>query len=235
MILRISIFYIITFIFTIVIGGTQEALGVSSNLAILPQLAPGVAALLMVLIFRREGFRFNFKEIFPQRLISAIIVPAGAAVIIFIFYFYIFKLAPPAKLSSVSWAMIFWMPLGALGEELGWRGYLQKVLSERYSPLFGAVITGILWAAWHVGIYQNGSSYFIFFVLLIVSYSVVMGFICGSGFNVLIAAVFHFMINFTNLFSLNSIGSLEFMVISSLVWAVPAGFILFREGLYKAK
>ncbi len=37
---------------------------------------------------------------------------------------------------------------GALGEELGWRGFALARLQERYSALVASIIIGILWAIW---------------------------------------------------------------------------------------
>ena len=39
--------------------------------------------------------------------------------------------------------MVLWMPLGALGEELGWRGYLHKKLDPRIRGLFSSLLVGI--------------------------------------------------------------------------------------------
>jgi membrane protease YdiL (CAAX protease family) len=38
----------------------------------------------------------------------------------------------------------------ALGEELGWRGFLVPKLAERFSFTRTAIISGIIWASWHV-------------------------------------------------------------------------------------
>ncbi len=38
---------------------------------------------------------------------------------------------------------------GALFEELGWRGYMQSELLDRYSPLKAVILIGIFWGLWH--------------------------------------------------------------------------------------
>lgn len=38
----------------------------------------------------------------------------------------------------------------AAGEELGWRGYLQGVLIDRWGQVGGIVVLGLLWALWHL-------------------------------------------------------------------------------------
>lgn len=39
---------------------------------------------------------------------------------------------------------------GGTLEELGWRGFLQDVLNERFAPLAAALTIGVLWWAWHL-------------------------------------------------------------------------------------
>ena len=59
---RVVVFYILTFVFTIVLGGIQEAAGLSQTSIILPQWAPGLAALLMLLIFRKDRLHITFFD-----------------------------------------------------------------------------------------------------------------------------------------------------------------------------
>jgi membrane protease YdiL (CAAX protease family) len=40
--------------------------------------------------------------------------------------------------------------LGAVGEEIGWRGYLQPTLRQYYSPTPTFFIVGIAWSYWHL-------------------------------------------------------------------------------------
>jgi len=45
-----------------------------------------------------------------------------------------------------------------LGEEFGWRGYLQRRLDPR-RPLRAAVITGFIWGVWHYPVILAGYEY----------------------------------------------------------------------------
>jgi hypothetical protein len=54
-----------------------------------------------------------------------------------------------------------------------------------------------------------------------------------TGFNVLLAAIFHMMINVTNLFSFSVINNTNFMMLNAVVWAVIAiGVLLARRALF---
>jgi membrane protease YdiL (CAAX protease family) len=238
MVFRVIVFYVLTFVFTILLGGFQEAAGISQFAVILPQLAPGLAALLMLPIFRKDGYRFSFidRSLPASRYLKAALIPLGAAAAIYLINSLILGSLTFGDTSSLPWALLLWMPFGAIGEELGWRGYLHKRLNFGLSGLLSCVIVGLLWGLWHVGMYQNGALYMAFFLLLMVSYSIVIfSIVAEAGFNVLLAAIFHLMINFTNIFSLNIINDITFMIVNSLVWAVIAIAVAARSSLFKGK
>ncbi len=50
-------------------------------------------------------------------------------------------------------ALVAALPFGPLGEELGWRGYAQPRLLERWSPLATGVLLGTAWTAWHIPLF----------------------------------------------------------------------------------
>jgi membrane protease YdiL (CAAX protease family) len=52
----------------------------------------------------------------------------------------------PVLLLPVSFAVFF---VAALGEEVGWQGYVVDPLQDRWNALTGSIIVGIVWAVWH--------------------------------------------------------------------------------------
>ena len=61
--------------------------------------------------------------------------------------------------SSLEALLVFWT-LSCLAnpcEEIGWRGFAQRRLQERCSPLTSALIVGGLWALWHVPLFLISS------------------------------------------------------------------------------
>ena len=87
--------------------------------------------------------------------------------------------------------------------------------------LFSSLLVGLLWMPIHVHFLAQGPVFLIFFSLMIISYSVVIySLVQDTGFNVLLATIFHLSINLANLLILDVIYETSFMMISSLAWVV---------------
>lgn len=43
-------------------------------------------------------------------------------------------------------------------EEFGWRGFMQKELQKKYSPLISALLISVAWNFWHLPMHYNGIS-----------------------------------------------------------------------------
>lgn len=56
----------------------------------------------------------------------------------------------PAALAAFPLIFIFG---GPLGEEAGWRGYLLPALMRDRTPLLAALLTGVIWALWHLPLF----------------------------------------------------------------------------------
>lgn len=92
---------------------------------------------------------------------------------------------------------------GATGEELGWRGYLLRDFEKRHSLIVSALLVGIVWGFWHLPIWftlgyteNELVRYIVFFLVEIVSFSVIMAVFYRRQENLLIPIWIHFLINF---------------------------------------
>lgn len=87
----------------------------------------------------------------------------------------------------------------ATGEEIGWRGWLQPALSQRWGPRRAALAVGAIWAAWHwPGILFDGDHastpvWFggAMFPLMILAMSVPLAWLTWRSGSLWPAAVFH--------------------------------------------
>lgn len=62
-----------------------------------------------------------------------------------------------AQISILTFPFINFIP--ALGEEYGWRGFLQPALTKRLGTLQGLTLTGIIWGLWHSPLVYQGYNY----------------------------------------------------------------------------
>jgi membrane protease YdiL (CAAX protease family) len=117
-----------------------------------------------------------------------------------------------------------------LGEEIGWRGYLHKKLDPRMRGLFSSLLVGLLWMPIHLQFIAQRPVYLLFFALMLMSYSVVIyALVQDTGFNVLLATIFHLAINLANLVFLDVIYQASFIIINSCVWVVVAVIVVMMK------
>ncbi len=227
---RIIIFYVLIWFFLMLLGGVQQATGIVPVEIGLAQWGPGIAAILMLVIFRRDGFKITFfsRDLPALRYLYAVLLPLGVGLIVYLlrFLMQIKSAAIPGIIDNLPLTLL-WLPLGAIGEEIGWRGYLHKKLDPHMRGLFSSLLVGLLWMPIHVHFLAQSPVYLFFFALMIMSYSVVIyALVQDTGFNVLLATIFHLAINLANLVFLDVIYQTSFMIINSLVWVVLAVIVI---------
>ena len=237
MFLRIGVFYVLTWFFLMLLGGIQEATGILPPQIGLAQWGPGIAALLTVAIFRKDGIKITFfsKDTPPLHYLWAALIPAGVGFVV-----YLLRNVLPIQSATIPdvynqmLLVLLWIPLGALGENIGWRGYLHKKLDTRLRGLVSSVIVGLLWMPIHVTFLTEGPLLLIFLALWFMSLSVVLyALVQDTGFSVLVATVFHMAINFINLLILDVMYQPTFWVLNGSIWAVVAiVFVLTKRELY---
>jgi hypothetical protein len=96
-------------------------------------------------------------------------------------------------------AVLVLVLVGGIGEELGWRGFLQQRLQERHSPVAASLLVVPVWALWHLPLFGLLATYRGFGLLTLLGFVVGLG--CGSvllgrvygvaGGSVLATAVWH--------------------------------------------
>ena len=87
----------------------------------------------------------------------------------------------------------------ALGEEIGWRGFLAPRMTQSLGFTWSAIIVGLIWTAWHLPLllfadYNNGTPWWIglsCFAVMVVSISVMMTWIRLKSNSVWPCAILH--------------------------------------------
>ncbi|MEU5534547.1 CPBP family intramembrane glutamic endopeptidase [Streptomyces sp. NPDC020362] len=88
--------------------------------------------------------------------------------------------------------------VGACGEEIGWRCFLQPLLRTRFGPLASSVAVGLVWGLWHVQVLAQSPAYAAGFLLATVAMSVTLGLALerlGGLRRLLLAGCFHALVN----------------------------------------
>ena len=150
MVLRIVAFYALTLLFTMVLGGLQQEAGLLPGLTFLPQWGPGIAGLITMLIFRkRDRVRITFFSVgMPLRsYLWAFLLPLGFGLLAFVFALLFLGDPQPMPLTVTGVAM---MVAGAVGEEIGWRGYLHRRVAPHMNGLLSSLLVGLLWTPFHL-------------------------------------------------------------------------------------
>jgi len=228
MFLRVLVFYLVTMVFSGGLNALQSAAGPDPDLIQLAQFAPALGVGVMFLLFRRSTkvlARFTPAAEVAGRsaVIVGIVLAAMAGSIA------IHALAGHSWWSGglpfPLWAMVLTMVVGAAGEELGWRAYLQPYLQTRFSVLRSSLIVGLLWGFWHIGGFEYGLVYMGLFVVMAIGLSVVMGAVLQSarGANLAVATAAHAAVNLC-MFALfdEENGDKFAMAALATVWVVAA-------------
>ncbi|MFD9339695.1 CPBP family intramembrane glutamic endopeptidase [Streptomyces sp. NPDC060028] len=88
--------------------------------------------------------------------------------------------------------------LGACGEEIGWRCFLQPLLRTRFGTLGSSVAVGSVWGAWHVPVFEQAPAYAAGFLVATVAMSVVLGVALdgtGGPYRLMLSGGFHTLVN----------------------------------------
>jgi uncharacterized protein len=233
--IRVVGFYGIGFALTIILSITQRISGIDAGKIVLPQFGPGLAALVMLVLFRRDGWKPALSHHgipFPKYL-GALGIPILASAILFAMCNWFVRPLSVTLPDTASFAvMLGGMLLGAFGEELGWRGYLQNLLDKRANGFIAFLVVGILWGCWHVGNYPNGPMYMLYFVLFTIGCSGVMAWLLrGTNYNVVVATLFHCSVNAGFYLLKDAMTDLRMIALIGIVWAGAAAvLVVFNRG-----
>ena len=125
-------------------------------------------------------------------LVSAAVVLAGGS---------LDRSVLPGRLAMFPLLLLFTALLGGGQEELGWRGFAQPRLEERFGAPTASVVVGVLWACWHLPLFwlgapRNGTGSFALYAGLVVGFAVVLGWLYDrAGGSVLPAVLLHAGVN----------------------------------------
>jgi membrane protease YdiL (CAAX protease family) len=93
--------------------------------------------------------------------------------------------------------LIYVLVIGGGQEELGWRGFAQPYLQERYGAFTAALGVGVVWATWHAPLFlvpgatQGGFDFALYFGGILAESVILAWLYNNTGGSVLLAGLFH--------------------------------------------
>lgn len=117
-------------------------------------------------------------------------------------FIYIFK-NPQSYFLLLNIAISYFLGFTAfLGEEYGWRFYLQPIMQKRFGALKGVIVLGVLWGIWHLPInffYYSSPANGLMSVLAQIITCITLGVFFAYGYmktnNIWLPVILHFLNN----------------------------------------
>ena len=130
---------------------------------------------------------------------------------------------------------------GPLGEELGWRGFALNELQKKHTPLFSALVLGLIWGFWHAPLWflTTGFTgnvlmqYIPVFMISIICASIVITAFYNMNKNLIVPILIHQFFNFLLAISrVDLVEILYYVSIGYLLFAILLIWINPKEALY---
>lgn len=185
--------------YAIAILGGESA---SSITAVL-MWCPGIAALVVKKIYYRKERVFGFGKCQSSYIALAIVLPVIYLGLSYGIYWLINPSSFTGEVYSNSMPLMvsafFTSMLTAMGEEIGWRGFLLPKMESVFNYKTAILLSGVIWAIWHfplmiTGQYQSGTPIYYqlpMFTLDIVLITAIMAYIRLKSNNIWPAIILH--------------------------------------------
>lgn len=181
------------------------------DMANLLMWCPGVAAIIVQRLYYREVKMFNLKKANLKNVFLGIVIPLSYSLLSYSIYLILrgkegFSGNFIEALLRKPFLLLLYLGLflfTALGEEVGWRGFLNREMFQLFGYRKGAFLTGSIWALWHLPLILAGYVSDIpiwyqapIYVIQCIAISYPMSYLSLKSKSVWPAAFFHFTHNF---------------------------------------
>lgn len=211
----VVVFSVVAFVAAGALGAVQPATGIPEEVVQLTQFGPALAVG-VVALYRRRRTRELLRGAAgagsgPRSLGGAMLLGAAELIVaLCVLGYYAVRgevpFTSPASLQHAFALIVVAQLVGACGEEVGWRCFLQPLLRSRLGTVASSVVVGVLWGAWHVQVFAQAPLYAAGFLMATVAMSVVLGVALegtGGWRRLLLAGGFHALVNIGLLLFLN--------------------------------
>ena len=218
---------------------------ISKALQTICTLSPGIVAIILTaIIFKKSGLKFLLNAIIKWRvkfkwyliIIILGIALCGISLVVFNTIYKQNNIPDPAY--NFVFYFILILPLSALWEEIGWRGFLLPALQKKYTPLKASLLIGFVWGLWHLPVYlainpygDKTIVYFLFMFIGCFALSIIETWLYNSTKgSLLICILFHNAINTSAAYFYGNLPGAEFrpLIILVILLVITAITICFK-------
>jgi uncharacterized protein len=163
----IIVFFILTVSLSSVCYFIMLSMGTADlSVGALLMWCPGLSAIITKQIFDKKEKLFRFGKCKVKYIVMGILIPAAYLGVSYGVYWAINPSAFTGQVYSNSIGFmlfgILFTIITAMGEEIGWRGFLLPKMNELLSYWPTVIICGFIWSVWHYplmisGLYQAGT------------------------------------------------------------------------------
>ena len=234
---KLLIFIVFIAIFSLTLFLIQPFTNIDFEKLSLAQIGPTLAYILTIILFRDLFIPIKIKisKMIVVKIILSIIIP----IIIYSLVYYIGSLLKiEIKLNNnIPYIIInygIWIIIGAIGEEIGWRSFLQPSLDKKYPIIISSVVIGIIWGLWHINHFVNGPIFVFSFLLFTISYSIIVMFLLKkTDYSIFISSMFHASLNISfKIFLENNNDIIKLFFLNGIIWSVFAIIIILCNKKY---
>ena len=199
---------VILFAFPDFVRRLSGPMSASNPLFILAVWGPNLAAVIVtaavsggagVLALLERVIRFRVGLVWY--LLALLLVPVGGVLIRLASGLPLVLTTMPGLSMAATLGVL--MITGALGEEVGWRGFALPRLLERFSPIVASLLLGAVWGIWHLpsffvsGLPQAGLQIPVFLVGALSLSVIATWILIHARGSVFLSMLLHFSVNFT--------------------------------------
>lgn len=207
--MMVFVFFVITMALSVILRDFQATIGVKRFVFSIKDLAPFIAAIVCILIFKHRkeqlaGLKFSISLKVIERLLLALILPLIILMIgLFSFNTYAdsFILLQTSDLSVSLLTILIGHILMAFVVEFGFRSYLQNILETRMNTFFASIVVGLIYSVFTANT-TYGVEYAGYHFLYTFMFSMIIGELirATNGRTIYIATAFHASMTFALVF-----------------------------------
>jgi membrane protease YdiL (CAAX protease family) len=228
---KVILFVVFIIVISLPLFMVQPFTSIDFNKLSFAQFGPTLAYILTIILFKDLfiSIKIKISRVIIIKIIFSIIIPFLLySLTYYIGYLFNIELQMNTNIKNILFNYGIWIIIGAVGEEIGWRSFLQPLLDRKYPIIISSVIIGFIWSLWHINHFINGPIFVFEFLLSKISYSIIIMFLLkNTEYNVFISSMFHASMNISyKIFIENSYGNIRLFLIDGIIWAIFAIIII---------